>query len=561
MALTLAIAPQKLSFSENTNLVQILCDDYIDQPGVEAVSKLVFFAAVAAGHQTRLTWAKGDITLTAAAIPDGSGNQYIAGPGDVAHVQAVLSELQNNPYFDHDFDLTFQDTMAGPSIVFTAKEAGELFNLTPVGDATVAVVTVVTGLDEALKPNIEIQLQIWLKFGAGFKNISTNNLILDLPVTGVASKDLSEILHPYLVPGFYNNDGSDKPVLNSVAWQACGNTLLEYYLKYAEVYGATPQIKKLSKSDHCFVNIGGLDTDAALNQTLAGYLRPGGSNNSALCLRQGSKTKMVQHDQPEFLYWINLTGADIAIRLRIDIHYTDGDTSGFTVSPVNALAWSKYYIAVGYNARNLELQLRPGKSCAYYTARVVDEAGLFLTGIYTYVIDTYCEWPRYFIYRNSLGGFQTVFTYGKAQPETDFTSDKVKKQVTREKTAVIGNQVDDNTRLQTKNTVNTGYISQRDVANLKDFFISEEKFLVSGTRLIPISIASDSLKEGLDGDNMNAAQFVYTKKYDDNLYTDDITYPDNPIAGGGSQGGQRGFNVVRDDGKNNDNVFYDKDIL
>ncbi len=553
MSVTLTTAPEQISFSQNEIPVQITSNNFIATPGVKSIVKIIFKTTVPNGQVIALAWSNANLTLTAAGTPNGTGKQYPSGSGNAAYVQSLIPVLEANFNIDSDFELSYELTGGFPSIVMTSREKGASTNITPVTGSVVEVSLATTGVNQQLQTSFAIHLQFWLKSGNVFKKILQNNLELDNPITGVTSKDIAEILHPHLVPGFFNNDGSDRPLLTAITWQLCTNTLLEYYLKFGEYFGDTPEVQKLITSPRYFVNIGSLDTTNALNQTLAGYLRQG-ANNKTLCLRQGSRTKKVQLEQPEFLYWINLTGSDIAIRLRIDIYYTDGDQSDFKVSPITALSWQKYYIGVGYNALNINAALRGGKPCAYYTASVINAAGDRISAIYTYQIEDYREWPRYFIYRNSLGGFQTVYTWGKGQPETAFTKEVVKKQVSQAKAAVSGSQLETNIRLQTNTSVNTGYTTARDIKNLKDFFASEEKYLVENGRYIPVEITSDNLKETMDGENLHAAEFTYATLYDDSVYTDDVTAQDNPNTSGGSAGGPTVYNVIIDNGKL-DNVY------
>jgi hypothetical protein len=261
-------------------------------------------------------------------------------------------------------------------------------------------------------------------------------------------------------------------------------------------------------------------------------------------------------DQPEFLYWMNLTGADININMQITLNFTDGTNIKFTYSPQLAKAWNKYYIAVGYGQLNMVSRIPGGKILQYYSARVISAAGGYLSALYTYTFDRYREFPRYFIYRNSLGGFQTLYTWGLGQPEADRTKEDVILQVPYNQAAINGRFYENNIRLQHKNTVYTGYRSLRDIRLLNDFFISQEKYLVSDGSLIPVGISTDNLKQPQDGTNVNGASFVYNPLYDEVVYTDDITQPDNTNTSSGSSGAPVAYNAIVDDDDNDNNPFY-----
>lgn len=551
MPATITPLPQ-IAFSKNPIDLVITSDDHIAVPGVNAVANVIFNSAVGIGDALPLLWASADLALVAAAVPDDSGDQFPAGAGDEAHVRAVIAALQQNNYIDTDFELSYALITGLPAMVLTAKNTGVLYNIAPVAGGPISVVTGTAGVNLEYKPNFGHHLEVWLKQPAGDVKIYDNNLQLDYPITGATSKDIADILNPYLT------EGSDKPDLSTVTWQACSNSLLEYYVKFAQYYGDSPVVKKITKTDSAFVNLGGLSVQAALGQTMSDYLRPAGSNYNVLCLRQGSKVKMVQTAQPDFLYWINLTGALITIKLRIEVFFSDGSGSqAVTRASQDVAPWQKYYINVGFNAVGVNSILPSGKQCSYYTASVVDSTGALLSVPYTFGIDKFKEFPRYIIYRNSLGGFQTIYTWGKAQAETDRTKEDIVKQVTYTEAARSGRARENNIRIQQKITVNTGYTSKRDILLLNDLMVSDEKFLAVQGQLIPIGISTDSLKFPEDGNNLNGAAIEIYPLYDEVVFTDDLTQPDNANTAIGAGGAPVGYNMIIDDGKNDDNIYYD----
>jgi hypothetical protein len=551
---TLAPLPD-IAFSKNELNLVITSDDYIAVAGVTAENRMIFDGAVGSGVDIRLLWALADITIETAITPDESGNQFNSGPGTESHARAVMAQLADNFYISRDYNLTYGTTSGKPTIIFTAKKTGVLFNISPVATTHIAITNPEPGISLAYQPNFAHHVEVWLKVAGTFTQIYSENLQLDQPVTGITTKNIAnEVLQPYLA------ENTDRPNLTSSGWQWCTGTLLEYYVKYSQYYGDQPTVKKLYTSAPAFINLGGLALSTVVGQTMASYLRPSGANSKTLCLRQGSRVKNIQRETPEFLYWANLTGADINIKLRIELFF-DGGSQPYTIAPQLAAKWQKYYIAVGYDATNVDANLPSGKSCSYYTATVVDETGNFLSVAYTYVPDKFREWPRYFIYLNSLGGYSTLYTYGKGQASTDRSKDDIKKIVPQAQAATDGVDKENNIRIRQKCTVNTGYTTKSDIKLLGDFMVSPEKYFVVDGRLVPIGLTNNSINEAPDGDNLNATAFEFYPLYEGTVFTADLSMADNSTSGGGSGSAQKGFNVVRDDGKNFDTVFYDKNII
>lgn len=553
---TAAALPQ-IAFSRNEINLEITSDDYIAVAGVKSVVHIVFKDAIAADQEIRLQWAGGDITLKAAVTPDSSGTQFATGDGGTAYVTALVPVFADNFYISRDFVVTYGDLIGGfPAIVLTAKNTGVIYNIVEEDYPDVVSVEQATaGVTEQLQPNFAHHVQIWLKRESVFENIYQANLQLDFPFTGLTRKNISDLMHPYLVKGPINNYASDRPSLSASGWEICNSTLLEYYCRYGQYFGDVPEVKKLITTDVGFINVGGLDTVTAPEKSLITYLRPSGNDSAVLCLRQGSKTLAVQPEQPEYLYWINLTGENKDIKLRLEVVFSDGSGSQvYQILPQTALAGRKYRVAVGFDQLNITALLPTGKGCSSYTVRVISAAGALLSTTYTYSIDVKREFPRYFIYRNSIGGFQTLYTWGKGQAETTRKKEDVKRLATSLQAAHTGTAVETDIRIQRKQTVYTGYRSRRDIVLLDDFLLSDEKYLVYNGRLIPVGISTDSLKQAPDGENLNGAAFEFYPLYDEVVFTDDTSAPDNTLPDGGTDAA--GYNAIIDRGENLDS-YYD----
>jgi len=91
---------------------------------------------------------------------------------------------------------------------------------------------------------------------------------------------------------------------------------------------------------------------------------------------------------------------------------------------------------------------------------------------------------------------------------------------------------------------------------LKDFLASTEKYYLFEGKLIPIGLTTTTLQEAKDGDNLNFGSFEFYPLYDDVVFTDDVSLPDDPNTGaGGSAGG--GYNYLIDDDTQPGTTYYD----
>lgn len=124
---------------------------------------------------------------------------------------------------------------------------------------------------------------------------------------------------------------------------------------------------------------------------------------------------------------------------------------------------------------------------------------------------------RQLVYRNSLGGLDTIMLRGAHQDEA--TYDRQQASLTnfpdqyfdrRLKAAVVSIRATETITIK----ANTGFVPKWKVDSLRDLFLSEEVYEVMGGRLIPVSVISNKAN-------------LYRK--DDNLFSVELEYqPSNP---------------------------------
>ncbi|QTE38490.1 hypothetical protein J3L18_05280 [Mucilaginibacter gossypii] len=553
--ITIPTSLPAIAFSRNYLPFAPLSDNYQAAAPAKSVNRLSFTGAIVADAVVNLVWTAAAAEMTAKAEPDDSGLQFPAGDGGNDYVTSLVDWFAGNYFIQEYYAVTVDLAAAHPALIFTALDAGPDGDMNPFAVGNIQLTIDTEGVTELPLEGFAHYVSLWIAndAGTGFNLAYEANVPLDEnPVTGFSTIDISNALDAFLT--------TDKPVFANNFFN-CPGTLRQYYAKYAQVYGADPSIKRVYKTAPAFINFGGLDIMTENGKTMTGYLRPGGNNANTLCLKQGSKAVLVQKEQPEWLYWINLTGADIDIRVRIELFFTDNTGVPFLLGAKTALAYNKYAVCVGYNFLNLDASVPSGKTPAYYTARIVSSTGSYLSAIYTYTLDVYREWPRYFVYLNSLGGYQTLYCWGKGQDTTSRTADTGERNANNIQAANSGRLLEANIKLSNGTKVNTGYTSKRAIQLLKDFLASEDKYVYQDGRLIPIGIKADSLDQPADGANLNAGTFEYYPLFDEVTYTDNADQPDDTHNSGGLIPTSNTYDAIWDDDNNDDDLAYDDDDL
>src|SRR5690606_12115772 len=114
-----------------------------------------------------------------------------------------------------------------------------------------------------------------------------------------------ELLETELLKDVYQ-DGPEMPLMSQLTPEVCQKSCRQYYFKYAESFGETPEIKSLSTSETYSVLLGALSYVgvAIINQLT--LLKPDAlSPAKDRFLWQGPLQQNTRFDQPQFLYFYN----------------------------------------------------------------------------------------------------------------------------------------------------------------------------------------------------------------------------------------------------------------
>lgn len=513
MPVTLYPALPSIAFSKNPIWLKLTSDDFLLAAPAAAVNYVEFTGPVDEDTAIALNWTGAAATMTAKDAPNNSGFQFPAGSGDAAYTIAVLPYFQGNYFLSKYFDVTVNNAGAYPRLIFTAKTKGPEYNFTEGGN----VGTITPGVSDLPKANFRHHVQLWMADPAGtmFTMVDSANYPLDHPSAGLTSVDIHDALHSFLE--------TDLPSLYSAAL-ICKNSVRKCFVRYAQFYGSPdPAVMRVYQSDDFFVTKGGLSKEQAVDRNIFSELQPDyADQGKTRMLRQGSHNKIVRTNQPEWLTWLNLTGADQAVELEVTIYSDDDNELIYQPAAAVIPSFEKWQFQVGHSQLDIPGRLPDGITAKYYTARLKGADG-YLSASYAYVIDyNYEEWPRYFVYENAYGAFQTLCTTGKGQQGFDKTKDDARYAVDQRTAGISGEFLETNITIQDKLTVNTGYnrSNPRDLFLLRDFYASRNRFLYGGGKLTPIGILTKDGKDAPDGTNVYAGSFEYYPLYDNDVVTE-----------------------------------------
>lgn len=518
MPITISTPFPDIAFSRNELIFGVNSDNYQAAAPATTVNAVDFTGAIVENDTISLAWDTASALLTAKDVPDDSGLQFPTGAGDDDYVTSLLDWFRGNYFIGRDFTVAAVLGGAHPRLTFTALVQGPEYDFDPSAVGHTVVSNITPGVTAKPVTNFthHIELLIADAAGATYQEAYNANVPLDEPRTGTTTIDASDELHVFLTP--------DRPVLAS-AYERCLNSIRSYYARYAQVFGVNPAVQRVRQTATAVITRGGLGKQAALSRDIISELCPDLAHpEQNLFLRLGSKNKLVLPAQPEWLTFLNLTAGALTVSLEVIVYNEDETTLTFTTAEALELpARSKWQFKCGFTQLDITGKQAADKRPLYYQVRVKKDDDTYLTAAYNFVLEYYYrEFPRFFVYENSYGGFQTITATGKADPGFDRSKDDAQLSVSKTTAAISGEFIEANLKLRDKTTVNIGYRRtwKRDTALLRDLARSESVFVYENGLLLPVGIDTNSFKDGQDGLNVYASTFDYYPLYQEDVYSE-----------------------------------------
>ncbi len=197
-----------------------------------------------------------------------------------------------------------------------------------------------------------------------------------------------------------------------------------------------------------------------------------------------AQSKRVLPAQNELLYFVAPSSSTFSV--SVSILYPDNTI--VTHSPSGSLSLQLHKVGsfnVGYTALGIA-SVTPGKKPVQYTVTIAGKTR-------TYIVDhkAYRD-VRYIIFRNSLGGYDTLPCTGEADESTDIertVAQRIYDQENPGRTNKYVHRTDHNEQAK----VNTGFLAANEKRWLNDLMISEEVYEIAGGITTPILILNTTL--------------------------------------------------------------------
>lgn len=130
--------------------------------------------------------------------------------------------------------------------------------------------------------------------------------------------------------------------------------------------------------------------------------------------------------------------------------------------------------------------------------------------------------PVYLVYRNSLGGLDTVRLTGQVELEAEYNRQTAVRSLPPTWYAnlnLLPQESDEAAEEQITFTGDTGFISKAACDKLRDLFLSQQVMLVRGTNFIPVNIVAKKAKFYTNKDSLISTTIEYQYAFANNYYT------------------------------------------
>ncbi|MCA0231612.1 MAG: hypothetical protein LCH91_14160 [Bacteroidetes bacterium] len=494
--ITVSVSPPTLGLTKDPLVYSFQSDDYKGAMGAIAINRLYFAGPIMSGTVVQLLWNGVVTTLTAAALPLPNGTQFKSGAGGSnAYANQVLPYFQGNAAIAKDFNVTVENAY----LIFTAKTKGKAYNITPVAVPGVwGVQNTTQGADEINRENHCINLQLFFERVSGIGQDKIYEVYLPTDENGKAEIDLADVLNSKLQTQI------EQPFWTGATPKISRATSRKYQVTVSEAYGRPLKNGLISVLAEQRVMWGG----SGYNQqnTVGARMWQSGK---MVALRNGTALRYIMKDEPQWLTFVCLDAYIMDLLFKMDVLWDDNTTGTYTIAPLNQVNnGEKIILPAGFSQLNVN-SYSAGKKAKQYTLYL--KAGATEKSLrYTYVIDTNLRDKRkYFVYFNSLGAWDSLKVNGVEDRTIELKTRSASRRLAYPQVQGDSEQSDYYGSYDQIFSCTTSWLSRDEQKNVRDFFVSPQKYRYFNGSIFPVGVTSSKLSEQDDDETMLFYKFEY----------------------------------------------------
>jgi hypothetical protein len=514
--LSIVQSPPLVSLIGNPIRFTFETDNAIESAATQTRLNIYFTERAGPDSLLHFLWGSVDILFTFVATPDGSGLQLpdSTNAGTLASwVTMVAAAMRNNYYISRDWTIVTNDVAI---LMYGTEDNISNPSVNPfwTGQGNIPSTSSVNGklASKRLFYKLGIRLETW--DGTAWNTIGED--ILPVDTNSQATFDIHELFADYIYPEFKFPEASDTLAILRP------NSSTQYRIQYFEQYGNPITPGSLSPSASFYALVGGI---SHLQQAI--YNRQGSSFWAKLGYNQyfltwQPKSKQVSIDQIEKLYFL-VQSEMTAIKLRVSYFFTDATSQlnvpVFTVEVPPAKSVIEFIVSPDILKNSCS---KPTLIASYQVW--IEYQSSAISEIRTFILDAiYYENLRYFLFLNSLGGYDTLRTTGDGTDDLDYERTSISKVLGPDFTE-MDHQVATGFVSEVKTyKANTGWMTRDQIAWLRDFLLSKQVYQIVRRKLVPVVITTTQAQQRVDREDLYSIEFEYRRAFSSEYYSREIT--------------------------------------
>lgn len=522
MSTVVITLPPAVSLSDDPVWVRLNTDNFVVSAGTNASYTMDFdTGGVEDDTLTILISGADNVVFTCKDSPDRSGLQfYSQGAGTLEN---FVNNLYNALRFNYELSRMYEFTLSGDSLSITidALEPGSDYTLAalPTGTLNYSASGIVAGVDAEYRENFHLNIEVYDENGL----IENSQKESEPDSANTAEFNISDVLQSLVSTEFEYPEDSDELM---VVRTEC---IKKYKFRYWESYGVPAANEKMYESSWYYVMKG---RSAYMQTTEYHELNTSWWSNlltSHKFLTLQPNYKKVGTSQVEKLFFLNHTDYSGDTILKVKLYFTDGTN---TTEDIETLAdFEKYQViecCVGYSAMELA-DVSPTKTVEKYEVWLEQDSNQ-ISEKRTYYVDLeYHKRVRYFLFSNSLCGYDTMRALGVGTSEAGYSTKKVSKELpynyTSKHREFVQTEVEE-TRTFTAhfgvlNNI-SGDVYAADWMNyLRQIMFSQDRYEIINSRIVPIQSITEKVPLHNDKSKIYGFMFTYERDFIDEAYSDD----------------------------------------
>lgn len=500
MAVKILQHPRTVSWSRNPMVFELEGENYFSSIGSDIIATLTFSAVLSSFEKIIISWETDSREYEVVPNPSIENPVKIRPATEGMSLEEWVAQVAEDLRGDQILYDKYIISSVGAIIKIQARQKNVDYNLTitSFNPSKLTVSIANTVFNNSKNPNYTMLIELMVSID-GIHYESFTKSIIEPEDNSRAKWDVQEYLSAYL-----HTKAMQAKELSTTNVEIDSSSRAYYYLRLAEMYGSPQEVFKARESERFVAIYGGVP-----NVKLLDYLLPDSFlEGSVLDWIGNGLQRKIYSNQLDYASILNfgLDKSDIAVKCRI----YGCDESIRTITLGTKANWKQYEkLIVRIDSKALATH---GIDEISSIEIWIEKSGNRISkSQYIRMERKYHPFGNVLLFKNSLGNFETVYTHGKKEYGYEIKKESEVFEPIIDPSVMDAARKDLDLEIHDEVRINSGYFSKSEIARFRDFFLSDQKYILQNQKWHPVLLDTSSVKEYEDGNFLHGITF--TLKY------------------------------------------------